>query len=233
MNINDLPLDITLYKILTHPDLTPPDVLGLCRQPGFVLLCGLPKVGIALMRRYYHNVPIDPNNPWRQFRVLAGKYQIFYQAPLPPIPDDADGPMEPINEVVRSQNPNYDNITVTVTGVPISGRHWIGGHNHNHFPEYTVYEDQNIAIQALWEVFTQILTNDSNDDPARKQSDNGVIDYSEPVYHPKSFEQFRQQLIENGYVLYHYYRHHLHYEYGDFSDYGSTVFSIHHPEFIN
>ncbi len=231
--MDTLPLDITLYKILTDPDLTPPDVLGLCRQPGFVLLCRLPKVGRALMRRYYPNIPIDPISPWTQFRVFASKYEIHYQAELEFGDGEESHQMIPINEIVRTEERSYDKIKVTVRGVPIGGRHWIGGHNHNNFPEYTVYPDRDAAIQALWDMFDQIIENDSSEDPARKQADEGVIDYSEPVDYPSSFEKFKQNLIDNGHVVYHYFRHHEHNQYGDFSDYGYTVFSIHNPVFVN
>jgi len=165
--MNELPLDVLLYNIMTDPELLPYDILGLCQQLGFVLLCKLPKVGRALMNRYYPNVPIDPNNPWRQFRVLAGRTKIRYVAYI----NNNDisrtirhGELFGVTEMenyrsmlvgrrnARMMLTNQTEIYVDVYGVPIGGPHLIGGITEidGEDNEYTIYNDYEDAIQALW-----------------------------------------------------------------------------------
>ena len=245
MNITDLPIDLTLYHILTNPNLSPSDVLGLCRQKGFILLCKLPKVGILLMKRYYPNTKIDMNNAWRQFRVLAGTTVITYHVDITedsideilyPDPNDKKNINLPVDQLVRTDTTDFGDdrrISIEVKGVPISGKHWIGGHNHSYLPKYKIYSSQKEAIEGLWNIFSEILKEESSDDSIRAEAEYGLIDYKEPVDYPKSFKQFRDDLIEKGYILYYYYHNYDHYEYGDMSNHHTSIFSIHNPEFIN
>ena len=244
--MNELPLDLLVYKILTDPDLSPPDILGLCQQPGFVLLCRLPKVGRALMNRYYPGVPIDPNNPWRQFRMLADRTKIRYVAYINnsdienttndsqilfPIPQ-----MENYRSMLsklRVMHVDETDIYVNVYGVPISGPHLIAGTTEmgGDENEYEIYQNLEGAIKSLWYKLVDKI--DQHSDPERTQNYGGEIRYRSPVDYRETYGSFRQDILEEGFSLYHYYETHEHYEYGDFSNYGTIIFSIHNTIFVN
>ena len=252
-SISDLPLDLLIYKILTDPDLTPSDVLGLCKQPGFILLCRLSKVGRALMSRYYPGVQIDNDNPWRQFSELANRIKIRYVSSVEDSDvdqilysgdsiqnqtfdlrsDHQNQTFDPV-DVMRRQNlkRRKTEIYVDVYGVPISGQHLIGGFIDRSEPnEYKIYENKEKAIESLWGILVDMIN--AHNDPDRLQpSYHGKIDYKSPIEYPETYEQFRRDMLEKGFSLYHYYRTHEDPEYGDFSDYSTTIFSIHNVDFV-
>jgi len=240
----DLPLDVLLYNILTDPDLTPSDVLGLCQQSGFLLLCRLPKAGRAFMNRYYPGIPISPDNPWKQFRQLAKQTKIRYITYIA----DSDinniaesGKLFPVTTMYNYQAGRISKkwgkeqeMYVDVYGVPISGVHLIagtigeGGEN-----SYDIYQNREDAIRHLWEKQKELL-DEHNDTERMMPSDDGEIRYRSPVDYHGTYEEFRQDLIENGHALYYWFETHEHPEYGDFSRQGTTIFSIHeNVNFVN
>lgn len=232
MDLADVNLDVLLYNIMTHPELSPPDILGLCRQHGFILLCRLPKVGIALMNRYYPDVPIDMNNPWKQFKLLAEKTKIRYISYI----DDSDIDktinysntflfqvpyMENYRAMLEGRGPikmlkgHETEIYVDVYGVSISGKNLIGGtiEVSGEENEYQIYKDKDEAIKDLWDKLQDLL------------DEQNEIRGRDPIDYKETYKKFSQDLRTRGYSLYHFYEPNRNEYYDGY--YGTIVFSIH------
>jgi len=238
--MDDLDLDVLLYKIMTDPDLTPSDILGLCGQPGFIFICRLPKVGRVLMNRYYPDVEINENDPWNQFKILASKTRIRYSASvknsyIDKIKNDENNELFPPLTMKRnySYSPEYNYYidVVDVYGVPISGYRIIAGIIDDTISEYNIYNTIDEAIDFLWDELLKTIENDNI--PERKNPNyNGTIDYRSPIDYQETYEGFKNDMITKGYSLYHYHRTFTDPSYGDFSDYETSIFSLHEANFI-